>query len=387
MPEKIILVVDSDPASLSYLAHLVQGQHYHVLQTELGKEGLIYAWRDQPHLILFDPALRDISGEEFVRKLRQNPRTASVPILAISCDPNPTKKEALLEAGCTEWHFKSGELIVELPLLLARMLGKPPEEKNDGGVLIIFMSAKGGMGTSSLCVNYAMSIARHKPEASVVVADLVLPLGSLASIVGCKTEPDLMSIAETPHDEINKDYFDKKLPACRQWDFRLLPGINHPERSNTLNFARIPEIVTELKANYDYVIVDLGRSLSRISLPLFKQADILAMVVGNDKSTVFLSKAVWNYLHEHEIGAKNMYVILNRAAGLEGLTKLEIEEILGLKVKTNLPYMRGDFALANNLHQPVIIKYPQASITLAIKETALEIITLAASVRSRQRRT
>lgn len=83
MLEKTILVVDADISSLSYLARVLQEQHYITWQSASGKEGLIYAWRDRPDLIIFDPFLQDISPVEFLKKLRRDPRSANTPILAL----------------------------------------------------------------------------------------------------------------------------------------------------------------------------------------------------------------------------------------------------------------------------------------------------------------
>ncbi|GAB4431724.1 MAG: response regulator [Anaerolineales bacterium] len=383
MPEHLILIVDSDQASLNYLTQFLQKQGFKVLQSGLGKEGLIYAWRDHPQLILFDPHLSDISSIEFVKKLRQDPRTAATPILALSSDQNPQKKDALLEAGVTDFHIKNSDLILELPVIIPQTLNKPLPQQKDAGHLIVFMSAKGGVGTSSLCANFAASMAQHKPDAFIVVVDLVLPLGSLGSIVGNTSEIDLVSIADLRSDEITSSYFSKKLPKFPLWGFQLLPAPSHPERSNQLNIARIPEILAVLRATYDYVIIDLGRSLSRISLPILQQADLLSLVVSNEQSAVELTKSVCDYLRNLSIDPNSIFVLINRAVGLEGLTKKQIEAELEMPVRKNLPHMEGDFTLANNLHQPITKKYPQASITLALKEASLEMITQITENRTR----
>jgi MinD superfamily P-loop ATPase len=49
---------------------------------------------------------------------------------------------------------------------------------------MVFLSAKGGTGTSTLCANLATYIQQTNTESRVVVADLVLPIGSMGSIVG-----------------------------------------------------------------------------------------------------------------------------------------------------------------------------------------------------------
>lgn len=376
MPDKTILIVDADTASLKYLAHMLQEQQYSAQGANSGKEGLIYAWRDRPDLIIFDPAIKDISTEEFLQKLQRDPRSANTPLLALSSDPNPEKKDACLGAGCSEYILKSGEAAAELPEVIAHLLGDKQVAVKADGILIVFLSAKGGTGTSSLCANFAMTISQAKPEAKVVVVDLVLPIGSIAPIVGYDGEVNLVSVADLPSVETTGEYFRKHLPIIKLWQFQLLAGVTDPEDANDLQVERIPEILTELRAVYDYVVIDMGRALSRISLPVIQQADLLVLTVSTDKNTLTLTKKVWDYLQTQGIDAQNVYAILNRSVGLEGLTKSEAEEIIGLPIKTTMPYMGSDFTLANNLNQPIITKYPGDTAAIVFMDTANKIIEL-----------
>lgn len=376
MPDKIILIVDADTASLKYLAHMLQEQHYSVQGANSGKEGLIYAWRDRPDLIVFDPAIKDISTEEFIQKLQRDPRSANTPLLALSSDPSLEKKAACLGAGCSEYILKSGEAVAELPGVIVHLLGDTQIAVTANGNLIVFLSAKGGTGTSSLCANYAMTISQAKPEAKVVVVDLVLPIGSIAPIVGYDGKVDLVSVADLPSAETTGEYFRKHLPEIKLWQFQLLAGATDPEGANNLQVARIPEILTELRAVYDYVVLDMGRALSRISLPIIQQADLLVLTVSTDKNTLTLTRKVWDYLQTQDIDAQNVFAILNRSIGREGLTKSEAEKMIELPIKTTMPYMGSDFTLANNLNQPIIAKYPGDTAAIIFKDTANKMLEL-----------
>ncbi len=383
MSEKSILIVDADNASRNYLIHMVKEQRYAAMSAGSGKEGLISIWRDRPDLIIFDPTLQDISPEEFLLKLRRDLRSANIPILALSSDPDSSMKDACLQAGCNEYMVKSGEVVATLPEIVARLLGVKQELIKEGGHLIVFLSAKGGTGTSSLCANYAMAIHNNKPEANVVVVDMVLPIGSIAPIVGYEGEVDLVSVTELPSAETTGRYFQTNLPKMELWEFQLLASAPDPERANELQVARIPEIIQTLQNAYDYVIVDLGRSLSRISLPIIQKADLLVLIMSTDKSTITLTKKILDYLHAQGIESQNIFAILNRAIGLEGLTKAEAEKIIDLPIKTALPYMGSNFALANNLNQPIIVKYPGDTAAIVFKETANNMINTATNLRNK----
>jgi pilus assembly protein CpaE len=387
--EKSILIVDHNPASRSYLNNFLKGKLFKVLEASAGKEGLIVAWRDAPDLILFDPIFSDISDREFIQKLRNDPRTSTTPLVALSSDPAPVRRQSCLDAGANEYLVKSSQAILFLEETLNRIFSietstdQAGKEKETSGSLIVFLSAKGGTGTSSLCANFGMNIQQEHPDASVVVVDLVLPIGSIAPIVGVEGKINLVTVADLPPSQTNAEYFRVNLPKPELWRFQLLPGSPDPQHGNSIKGERVGEIVDILCSAYDFVILDIGRSLSRIGLPLIQKADLIVLIVSTDQSTVKLTKTVWDYLQAQGVDHQKIYAILNRAVGLEGLTKAQTEEMLGLPIRTAMPHMSGNFALANNLNQPITIKYPMDTASLIFKNTAQDMVNLARRLRTR----
>jgi signal transduction histidine kinase/ActR/RegA family two-component response regulator len=71
-----------------------------------GEQGCREATERVPALILLDLMLPRVSGWEVARRLRQNPRTASVPIIAVSALSRSQEKEAALHAGCDAYLTK-----------------------------------------------------------------------------------------------------------------------------------------------------------------------------------------------------------------------------------------------------------------------------------------
>ena len=223
MVGKTILILDENEASRKFLVNLLRQKQFEVLNASSGKEALIIAWRDEPDLILFDPALSDITAGEFVQKLRHNARTADTPIIALSSDPGSARKEACLNAGVNEYLIKSSGTLHALDEIFKRVFdAQTPIEvvsneakAQEKGLLIVFLSAKGGTGTSSLCANLAMNIKMHQPEASVVVADLVLPIGSIAQIVGYAGKINLVTVADLPCESDRCGILPQKFARAR----------------------------------------------------------------------------------------------------------------------------------------------------------------------------
>ena len=382
MAGKTILVIDADVASRNFVARALQLKHHTVLQVGSGKEGLIAAWRDRPDLIIIEPSLPDLKGEDLAIKLRQDPRTQNLPLVALSADKTATRLKSCLEAGFNEYIVKSGEAIPALLEVMDRLMGVTAAIVKQGGLLMVFLSAKGGMGTSSLCANLAMNIASNQPEVSMVVVDIVLPLGSIAPTVGYTGEQNLVTVADLEPAESNAEFFRTHLIQMSDWRFHLLAGAPDPESANHLNVGHLRDIVAELKLAYDYVILDLGRSLSKFSLPLLQEADLIVLVIGTDMSAVTLTKTVLDYLRSKGVANSAFYPILNRAIGLEGLSKPEVEKFLGIEINATMPYLGSHFAMANNQHQPFSLKFPKDTATIVLREIALQMTEQARRLRS-----
>jgi len=382
MSEKKILIVDADVASRNFLARVLSEQNYEVIQAGSGKEGLISAWRDHPHLAIIDPTLTDLKGEDIARKLKQDPRTSTMPLIALSNDPGMLRIKSCLDAGFSEYITKSGQALTLLSETISRLFGISTAAAKRGGILMVFLSAKGGTGTSSLCANLAMNIWKSQPEARVVVVDMVLPIGSIAPIVDYEGLQNIVTIADMLPGETTPEFFRDELPDMNLWGFNLLAGSPDPETSNYIKVGRIWDIVKTLKESYDYVLIDIGRSLSRITLPLIQYADISVLIVSTDVSAVSLTKTLWKYLKGKGVAASSVYTILNRAVGLEGLSKAEAEKMIGIPINATMPNLSSNLSFANAHHQPFTLKFPRDTATIIFRDTAKEMITLARKLRA-----
>ena len=371
-----VLVIDADSASRNYLAAMLSKSGYSALSAALGREGLISAWRDQPRIIILDPALPDLSGLEFVNRLRQDRRTSKVILVALSSRENPQEMATLLAAGCNEYMVKSSQTLQKLLELLPRLMSGEQNVSKKQGKLIAFLSAKGGTGTSSLCANIAMCLASEKMDIKVAVIDLVLPIGSIAHIVGRTDCLNLVTAAMLGPDQITAAYFNDNLPRISGWYFHLLAGAPDPESANRLPGDRVGDILKAILESYDFVFVDLGRSLSRISLPIIHKADVIALILSTDLATADLTVTVLEYLRAQGVDPQRFFPIQNRAVGLEGLTRPELEKRIGLPIGVTMPYMGDSFTVANNRHEPLAIRLQNDSTILLLKQAVSQMIEM-----------
>ena len=369
-----ILVIDPDEANRNFLSQMLKKKNYDVVHASSGREGIEVAGKDSPSLIIFEPSLPDLNLREFLGELSQNMHTANIPCVALSSHSSPEEMQVCLQAGCVEYYVKSGMVMLNLVEAVPKLVLQRAKlsAKSQEGLLVVFMSAKGGTGTSSLCANIGMSIAHHIQSASVSLVDLVLPMGSLGQIVGNDgDEFNLVMASQKEEGGLTPEYFEYELFVEPEWGFSLVPGSSDPAMAADLEVGKIPAIISALRKHQDYVFVDVGRSLSKFILPIIETADLVVLVMSTDFSTADLTKKLWDYLSEQGVAKNKVFTILNRAVGLEGLTKSEAENMLGLPIKLMMPYMMGNFTLANNQHVPIMKKFPTDTASMVLKDAAL----------------
>ncbi|MEJ5223395.1 MAG: response regulator [Anaerolineales bacterium] len=375
MSDIVILVIDSDETSRNLLAQLLRKRGYKVFTSPNGKDGIMRSNDYLPNVIIVDTALPDYGPVEFVQHFRRDPRFGLTPIIAISTQNDPDEMERCIKAGYNEYFGKSGMAALgvaeSVPRLLAESANK--QKKDDKGLLCVFLSAKGGVGTSSLCANVAQNLAFSMTQSTVGVLDLVLPMGSIASIVGADETFNVVEASLKSPAELTSDFFRKSLDSPQGWGFHLLPGSPNPDLASRLLAERIPDIVSGMRQAYNYLVIDFGRTLSRISMPIIQKAEAVALVLGTDVSSVQLTRRTLDYLLAQGVDRNRIYPILNRAVGLQGLSKSEAETQIGMEIRITVPYMMENFTLANNLHVPVATKFPTDTTSMILKQIAAEI--------------
>jgi two-component system cell cycle response regulator DivK len=94
-----VLVVEDNERSLKLACEILQLRGYETIPARTGAEAVVVAATQQPALVLLDVALPDMDGIETLKALRANPRTATMPVIAVTAFAMKGDRERLLEAG------------------------------------------------------------------------------------------------------------------------------------------------------------------------------------------------------------------------------------------------------------------------------------------------
>jgi len=104
--KKRVLLVEDNKATIDVLEQALQYLGYDVRVATTGLEAVKMAVSELPDLVVMDIMLPKLDGFEATRRLRENPSTRDVPILAATAKTMPGDKERCLEAGCDAYIAK-----------------------------------------------------------------------------------------------------------------------------------------------------------------------------------------------------------------------------------------------------------------------------------------
>ncbi|MFB9278623.1 response regulator [Cohnella cellulosilytica] len=111
-----ILLVEDNEMNRDMLSRRLVRKGYRVLTAEDGLAGVELAATELPDLVLMDLSLPVLDGWEATKRLKADPKTRSVPVIALTAHAMAGDERKAFEAGCDDFDTK--------PVDLPRLLGK-----------------------------------------------------------------------------------------------------------------------------------------------------------------------------------------------------------------------------------------------------------------------
>ncbi len=101
-----ILVVEDHAIELKLARHVLNAAGHSVVGTQAAEHAFASITKERPEIILLDMSLPGMDGLTLVRKLKADPFTRDIHIVAVTSIPETFTKEEALEAGCDAYLVK-----------------------------------------------------------------------------------------------------------------------------------------------------------------------------------------------------------------------------------------------------------------------------------------
>jgi pilus assembly protein CpaE len=289
--------------------------------------------RLHPDVVLIDISRLAVPLEELVRNVKSVSSASMVIVLHTSAEPE--KILAALRAGANEYIFPP--LAANLRAALERKSAERSQVR--GGVrgkgkTIAFLSAKGGCGATTIACHVAVELGRHSAQ-HVLLADLDLSAGMISFLMRSQSTYTVLDAVKNLH-RLDLNYWKA---LCSNG----YPGLEVISAPPVCSAAAAPEpeqlrhVLGFVRSNYEWTVIDLGRSLSPLAMIAFEEIDEVYLVSTMDMPALHAATQVARALVSSNYGRNRIRLILNRTPARPDATPDELEKVLGHPIYAMLP--------------------------------------------------
>ncbi len=366
MAEKI-LIVDDDVDTLRLVGLMLQRQGYEISSASNGSQGLTKAMEELPNLILLDVMMPDMDGYEVTRRLRKNPATATIPILMFTAKTQLDDKVTGFEVGADDYLTKPThptELQAHVKALLARSnvqkeegeIVAAPQEQH--GYVIGVLSARGGLGVSSLASNLAAGLYTRS-QSDVILAELTPGQGTLGMDLGAPNQKGLTEILQGSTVEVTREKVQSTLVSHSSGVKLFLASENPRDVTLTSQVKNYEALLTHLSSLARFIVLDLGTGLPNFVQSVLPMCAELMIIVEGAPSSIKHAKFLIDEIAGLKIGRTSINVVLNNRQRSESqMAWAQVQESLGHSISATLTPAPELFLQATRMHTSAVMCQP-----------------------------
>lgn len=218
------------------------------------------------------------------------------------------------------------------------------------GKVMSFFGCKGGVGTTTLAVNFAHTLARR--EKKVLLIDNHAEFGHVCLYLGL---------------DGNRYHFHELIRNVNRLDSELLRGFiaKHPSGLEVLSSPELHDpnrsidpdalerTIEFLRGEYDYLILDCETNLTEVNLAVMDSSDEICLVATPEIGAVRdLSRYIDN-LSRNEQATTKLHIVINRHSSTGAIGIEQIEKAIRVPVQTRISNNYAECQKAINLGEPV----------------------------------
>ena len=317
-----------------------------------GQEGIDLAKELQPDVILMDINMPDIDGITATEIIREEVPHSQIVILTVQTDPNYMRRAML--AGARDFLTKppsvdemigairrAGELAHEerekskTTFTMKPGNGSAPISMNREGKVISVFSPKGGVGTTMVAVNLAVSLQRE--ETPVVLVDGNMEFGDVMVFVNQQAKNSIVDLAPRAN-ELDPEVIEEVTILHSPSGIKILAAPTRPEHAENVNGEQFSKVLQYLCNFYSYVLVDCSSSLTDVTLSAIDISDLIILVTTQEIPAIKDSRMFLDLLKPLNISRDRLMFVMNKHDKRIGIKPEKISENFKQEIKVIIPF-------------------------------------------------
>ncbi len=323
----------------------------------------------RPDLLLAECA----AAEDFLALERLAGAHPEVDVVLVAPDLSPDFLMRAMRAGVREVlpAPATGETVLAALRRLQRKRGAGAAiaaQPARHGELLALVSCKGGSGATFVAANLAHLLAAGGRR-RVALIDMNLQFGDAALFLGSQTPPSHVADVARNIARLDADLLQSAMTEAGPglW---VLAAPEDPAHAADVTPAQVQAILRQAREDFDFVVVDVGRSLSAATLAVLDEADRLFAVLQLTLPFIRDGKRLREVFRSLDYPADKVRWIVNRYQKDSQFSLEDLRRTLAIDEPLTLPNHYEAVAAAVNQGVPVDSIAPASSIARALRELA-----------------
>lgn len=253
---------------------------------------------------------------------------------------------------------------------LDRIADKLGQQGASAGRVLAFISCKGGSGSTFLATNLAYALSASGKRVALI--DMNLQFGD-ASLFVSDTKPlaTLSDVANQIH-RLDPSFLASSMVAVTP-NYGILAAPADPAQASDVKPEHIDAIVKLARRQYDFVVLDVGRSLDPVSIRALDHADTVYPVLQMTLPYIRDGKRLLTVFRNLDYGKDKIELIVNRHDKNSDIRLRDLEEAFDTIALRTMPNHYDAAAKSVNQGVPVTRLVPDSPLSAALQAMAADL--------------
>lgn len=321
-----------------------------------------------PDVLIIGGNLADTHGLELLEHFVQTHTSLSVFLL--NADPSADLLQKAMRAGVREV-LRSPVDPDHLHEALGRIKRKRAAQSATEGRVIAFVSCKGGSGATFLATNLGYALAELYGK-RVALIDLNLQFGDASLFVSDLKPPATLSDIALQIHRLDLSLLASSMLAITP-SFGVLAAPEDPAHASDVKPEHIDQLLKLARQHYDFVILDVGRSLDAVSIRALDHATMIFPILQTTLPYIRDGKRLLGAFRGLDYAKEKIHLVVNRHESRSDIKLPDLESAFGTRISRTVPNHYEAAAASVNQGVPILKLAKSSPISKALQEFAAEL--------------